>query len=278
MPVPTRCPRAEERCAIEQPQIREVADGQFVACHFPLVGDVALPADSVPFAEPVASGGTGPGRSLGRRRQRARGPDRRHGGRLRGGAHRRRFPGDVGADAPQAATRRALRRSRLDPAERRAQIVEAAADVFRGRDPAGVRFEEVARAAGVSRSLVYAYFGDRGELIAAVYLHSLAGADEELSDLLADVPIDECRLGALVRTYLELAAENTDTWRLFAAAGCHRPPRRPGGAGPRQRIADTWGGGPAERLLARGLVGLLEAAASEWLEHGGARSTTRWRC
>jgi hypothetical protein len=34
-----------------------------------------------------------------------------------------------------------------------------------------------------------------------------------------------------------------------------------------QRIADTWGGGPAERLLARGLVGMLEAAATEWLEH-----------
>ena len=41
----TRCPRAEERCAAEEPQIREVAGGQFVACHFPLVGDVAPPAD-----------------------------------------------------------------------------------------------------------------------------------------------------------------------------------------------------------------------------------------
>jgi peptide/nickel transport system ATP-binding protein len=37
----TRCPRAEERCAAEEPQIRQVADGQYVACHFPLVGDVA---------------------------------------------------------------------------------------------------------------------------------------------------------------------------------------------------------------------------------------------
>ena len=57
----TRCPRAEPRCAVEQPQIREVADGQFVACHFPLVGDVAPPADIVPFAEQVASGGNGAG-------------------------------------------------------------------------------------------------------------------------------------------------------------------------------------------------------------------------
>jgi len=41
----TRCPRAEDRCAREEPQVREVAEGQFVACHFPLVGDVAPPSD-----------------------------------------------------------------------------------------------------------------------------------------------------------------------------------------------------------------------------------------
>ena len=58
---------------------------------------------------------------------------------------------------------------RLDPATRRALLVEAASGVFRGRDPSDVSFEEVAEAGGVSRSLVYAYFGDRGGLIAAVY-------------------------------------------------------------------------------------------------------------
>ncbi|MCU1457505.1 MAG: transporter protein ATP-binding protein, partial [Actinomycetia bacterium] len=30
----TRCPRAQERCAIEEPLMREVAPEQFVACHF----------------------------------------------------------------------------------------------------------------------------------------------------------------------------------------------------------------------------------------------------
>jgi peptide/nickel transport system ATP-binding protein len=37
----TRCPRAEERCAREVPELREVAPGHNVACHFPLVGPVA---------------------------------------------------------------------------------------------------------------------------------------------------------------------------------------------------------------------------------------------
>jgi peptide/nickel transport system ATP-binding protein len=43
----TRCPRAAERCAQEEPQIRELRPGQFVACHFPLgVDDAGVAAPS----------------------------------------------------------------------------------------------------------------------------------------------------------------------------------------------------------------------------------------
>jgi peptide/nickel transport system ATP-binding protein len=34
----TRCPRAEAFCTTAEPELREVAPGQFVACHYPLVG------------------------------------------------------------------------------------------------------------------------------------------------------------------------------------------------------------------------------------------------
>ncbi len=37
----TRCPRAEGRCAAEEPAMREIAPGHTVACHFPLVGPAA---------------------------------------------------------------------------------------------------------------------------------------------------------------------------------------------------------------------------------------------
>ena len=40
----TRCPRAEERCATEEPELRAVADGQYVACHFPLT-----PGETIDF-------------------------------------------------------------------------------------------------------------------------------------------------------------------------------------------------------------------------------------
>jgi peptide/nickel transport system ATP-binding protein len=38
----TRCPRAEEKCAVEVPEIRPIGEDHFVACHFPL-----LPSDTV---------------------------------------------------------------------------------------------------------------------------------------------------------------------------------------------------------------------------------------
>ena len=39
----TRCPKAQDRCAQEEPQIRELHTGQFVACHFPLAPGETLP-------------------------------------------------------------------------------------------------------------------------------------------------------------------------------------------------------------------------------------------
>jgi peptide/nickel transport system ATP-binding protein len=38
----TRCPRAQERCAEEEPQIRNVGPDQYVACHFPLTPGEAI--------------------------------------------------------------------------------------------------------------------------------------------------------------------------------------------------------------------------------------------
>ncbi|HEY3671863.1 MAG TPA: oligopeptide/dipeptide ABC transporter ATP-binding protein, partial [Acidimicrobiia bacterium] len=38
----TRCPRAQEQCAEEEPQIRNVGPDQYVACHFPLAPGEAI--------------------------------------------------------------------------------------------------------------------------------------------------------------------------------------------------------------------------------------------
>ena len=42
----TRCPRAQDRCALEEPIVRAIEPDHFVACHFPLIGETAPPVAS----------------------------------------------------------------------------------------------------------------------------------------------------------------------------------------------------------------------------------------
>jgi AcrR family transcriptional regulator len=157
---------------------------------------------------------------------------------------------------------------RLDPATRRELLVDAAAGVFRGRDPLDVSFEEVADAAGVSRSLVYAYFGDRGGLLAAVYHRNLEELDGELGKALDEQLPDEVRLRRIIRRYLLFARDNEAAWNAMAATGALQHPAIQAARRERiERIAAAWGGTATARLVARGVVGLLEAGAQDWVDY-----------
>lgn len=158
-------------------------------------------------------------------------------------------------------------RTRLDPAVRRQQIAEAAAWVFADHDPADVSFETVAEAAGVSRSLVYSYFGDRGSLLAAAYTYELARLDTDIDGALESLGSDRERLEGAVSTYLEFAWRHRKEWELIASASASRHPAvREAVVARTERIAGSLGGTPEARLLVRGVIGMLEAAAIHTLE------------
>lgn len=157
-------------------------------------------------------------------------------------------------------------RTRLDPAVRRRQIAEAAARVFAEHDPAEVSFEAVADEAGVSRSLVYTYFGDRGSLFAAAYTFEMTRLDTEIDGALEKLGNNRDRLAQAVVAYLRFAARHRERWNLIASAGSSRHPAvRDAIAARIERIADTLGGSAEARLLVSGVIGMLEAAAAHVL-------------
>jgi AcrR family transcriptional regulator len=158
-------------------------------------------------------------------------------------------------------------RTRLDPEVRRGQIIEAAVRVFAYTDPVEVSFEEIAEAAGVSRALLYNYFGDRGGLLAAVYLHTFDELNNELNENIdADAPPED-RLRAIVRGYLRFAVEHAATWRLLQlTAAVNHPAVQKARQHHMERLAVAWGAeGPEGRTLAYGVVGMLESATFDWL-------------
>jgi AcrR family transcriptional regulator len=152
---------------------------------------------------------------------------------------------------------------------RRSQILEAAEQVFVERDPSEVTFEELASAAGVSRALVYNYFGDKAGLVAAVYLRCLHQLHDELK-LAVDPSADDAeRLRAAIDCYLRFAQRNASSWRLMGhtAATDNREVRK----ARRLRfeeLASGWGGTTEARVAARGLVGFLEGATMVWIDSG----------
>ena len=160
-------------------------------------------------------------------------------------------------------------RTRLNPEIRREQIVDAAERVFVGRDPAEVTFEEIAEAAGVSRGLVYNYFGDKQGLVAAVYVRGMQRLDDRLADAVEGIDdLGEDRLRRLVRAYLGFAADSARGFASLVASNStlSHPEAREARRQRIEQLAERWFTGQTAAVLASGVAGLLEGAALGWLE------------
>ncbi|MBB5959762.1 AcrR family transcriptional regulator [Saccharothrix tamanrassetensis] len=65
-------------------------------------------------------------------------------------------------------------RRRLDPAQRRAELIDVGARLFAAKPYEQVLMEDVAERAGVSRALLYRYFPTKRELFAAIHRQATA--------------------------------------------------------------------------------------------------------
>jgi AcrR family transcriptional regulator len=91
--------------------------------------------------------------------------------------------------------------------ERREQLLDATKAIVLADGFHAVSIEAVARAAGITRPVVYGHFDDLGGLLEALVERELRRALEQLPDAYDDL------LGALA-AYLEAVRTDPGTWRL----------------------------------------------------------------
>jgi AcrR family transcriptional regulator len=157
-------------------------------------------------------------------------------------------------------------RTRLAREERRALLVDAATQVFDGRDPAGVTFEEIADAAGVSRALVYNYFGDRQGLIEAVARRASDRLSGRVTEALASTRGLREALAAAIRVSLEFAHEDPAGYRYAVGSTA---PLVPGLYDEQlEDMALLFGEGEDALLVARGVLTSLQAMVLHCVDRG----------
>lgn len=162
-------------------------------------------------------------------------------------------------------------RTRLDPADRRAQILDVARELFAERSYAAVSTAELAAAAGVRRGLLHHYFGSKRQLYVEVVrdlMRNLAVPFEPADD----IPVDQA-VAANVRRWLDYVEANKTLW--FAAVGAKGFGRDP----EIERLAAQARDATVEQIIAvvrapdspelravlRTFGGVAETATREWL-------------
>jgi len=165
-------------------------------------------------------------------------------------------------------------------AERQKLILQVAGQAFARDGYHSASMDEIAELAGVSKPMVYAYFGSKEEL----YIAYINMTGRELLDRLLgaigenDPPIERLRIR--VAEFLTFVEEHRDGWKvLFTEISSSRPLAEQV-AGLRAQIAeavrrmvessipaDAALPPPATDVIAHAIVGAGESLANWWLEH-----------
>jgi AcrR family transcriptional regulator len=107
---------------------------------------------------------------------------------------------------------------RLPPAQRREQLIDAALEVILDRGYARVSIEAIARAAGITRPVVYDHFPNLNRLLHAVVEREERISLEQLDHVVPDEPGEqaprELLAGGLSR-FLDAVTSRPATWRII---------------------------------------------------------------
>jgi AcrR family transcriptional regulator len=112
--------------------------------------------------------------------------------------------------------------ARMTAGARREQLLDATKEIVLARGFHGVSIEAVARAAGITRPIVYAHSDDLDGLLDALVARESVRALEQLEAALPDDLAGD--LLAALRAYLEAVRADPGTWRLVLMPPEGAPP------------------------------------------------------
>ncbi|MFF8328643.1 TetR/AcrR family transcriptional regulator [Rhodococcus qingshengii] len=104
----------------------------------------------------------------------------------------------------------ALKRTRLDPAQRRAQLIDLGARMLAERPLEQISVEDIADQAGVSRGLLFHYFASKSEFHLAIVRHSSEQMLQRTEPSESDDPM--LTLRSVLASYVDYVTENRNTY------------------------------------------------------------------
>ena len=106
-------------------------------------------------------------------------------------------------------------RKRLTAEERREAILESALEVFAKRGYHASSIDDIARAAGISKALIYEHFGSKEDLYLRLLDQGAADLFGRLAAAVADVDGPAPRLEAGLDAFFHFVEERRGVWRVL---------------------------------------------------------------
>src|SRR5689334_11093552 len=110
-------------------------------------------------------------------------------------------------------------RGRTPRAVREAQMVAAAERLFSERGYHGVSMDEIAAASGITKPMLYDYFGSKEGLFLACVERARGRLFEEIASAVRGADAAEDALRAGVEAFLAFANEQRETWTVLFGEG-----------------------------------------------------------
>jgi AcrR family transcriptional regulator len=131
--------------------------------------------------------------------------------------------GSAGRDEERDEPPGRRRAPRTPPAERRRQLLDVAEQLVAEDGTEALRMDAVARAAGVTRPVVYEHFRDRDALLVALLRRHAARVASHVAEAAAAEPSFPADLAAATVAYLEVACRSGPAMRALVSAEGRSP-------------------------------------------------------